>query len=168
MTPFSAIGLLACRSAPNFANALWRTHSCVHRSYSPETLYPDVDTEALLWGGLTNLRPIDKSAFREALRLLAFWRSCLCGAANPGCSRLSGGSFRLAAPQSPPQETLLSGTVFRSCKRLLPSRLKQCKLAGETACATQATTVSPNVGQTLSSVSPASGRACSNPPGGPQ
>jgi len=43
---------------------LWLAHSCVQRSHSPETLRQDVAAEAL------------------------------CGAANPGCSRLSAGSRR--------------------------------------------------------------------------
>jgi NodT family efflux transporter outer membrane factor (OMF) lipoprotein len=40
-----------------------------------------------------------------------------CGAANPGCSRLSAGSLRLAIRRFQPQETLPPGIVCRSCER---------------------------------------------------
>src|ERR1700721_1005389 len=41
----------------------------------------------------------------------------LCGAANPGCSRLSAGSFRIARSRFLPQETFPTGIVCRSCER---------------------------------------------------
>jgi len=42
-----------------------------------------------------------------------------CGAANPGCSRLSAGSLRLAIRRFLPPETFPPGTISRSCERLL-------------------------------------------------
>jgi len=46
-----------------------------------------------------------------------------CGAANPGCSRLSAGSLRLAIRRFLPQETFPPGVVCRSCERAsLPLR----------------------------------------------
>jgi len=46
----------------------------------------------------------------------------LCGAANPGCSRLSAGFFP-RAPVSLPQERFPSGIVSRSCERASAARL---------------------------------------------
>jgi hypothetical protein len=44
----------------------------------------------------------------------------ICGAANPGCSRLSAGPLRLAIRRFLPQETFPPGIVPRSCERALP------------------------------------------------
>jgi hypothetical protein len=62
-------------------------HSCTQRSHFPETLHHCVDSEAL------------------------------SGAANPGCSRLSGGLLRQRMPWFPAQETLPKGPSFASRER---------------------------------------------------
>jgi hypothetical protein len=67
-----------------------------------------------LWGRLSNLRPIGKSACRD--KATGALTAALCGADNPGCSRLSAGFLRLAIGRFLPQETLPS-VVCRSCER---------------------------------------------------
>ena len=86
--PTSAGGLAPCT----------RMHSCVQRSHSPETLHAGVDSEALV-GQVGNLRPIGNRP--TAARRNAIFEPVmqLCGAANPGCRRLSAGALRPAIPR---------------------------------------------------------------------
>jgi hypothetical protein len=51
----------------------------------------------------------------------------LCGAANPGCSRLSAGSLRLAIRRFPPQETLPKGSSPARVNALHPSSRPRVK-----------------------------------------